>query len=277
MVSSCFFFVFFVLSHLVLLSSGQEKNQSYLECPVTFRCGSLSLIGFPFTSFKQPDCGLCMVNCDKKPFPTVQLDKNGRWYEARSILQITDSILVGDLVLDQLLNSRSCDFFNNITLPNSYFYNVTPLNYPRISFTISPNPNLILFKCINSPKHTLQVDEYLNGTYSYKHSLDFSVYYTYPSNPITTPNPSVLHHPQMVSKPNLNPNYSDQFALFTAEFSLQFPGSDKCSKCKHEGELCVVDSKNKFHCDKAQGMATFVLLFFYISTAHSKHLLRIIF
>ena len=77
-------FVFFVLSHLLLLHSTEEENSLYSYCS-PFHCGKFGIIGFPFYNRKYPFCcGLLAVNCDGTP-PTIQLEWSGRQYEVINI------------------------------------------------------------------------------------------------------------------------------------------------------------------------------------------------
>jgi hypothetical protein len=49
--ASVFLFVFFILSHLVLLHSAEEEVRSAHIC----RCGDLDMTGFPYTNMSKPD------------------------------------------------------------------------------------------------------------------------------------------------------------------------------------------------------------------------------
>ncbi|CAK9151272.1 unnamed protein product [Ilex paraguariensis] len=238
------FLVFFILSNLVVVNSAQERKQSHYNCPVSFPCGYLGLIGFPFTNMSRPECGLCTVDCGPWQPPNVQLETNGRWYEVKRMFQ-NDTVLVVDPESKLRLESRSCDsFYNNSNLPNT----------PSISYTFSPN--LTLFKCIKNPEFAQKKDEYFNNSYlAYDDCPDFSIHYTYSYNRSMTPSnlPSYCSVIQLPANSRKDVDPSKPFQLLTSEFSLQLHVSKECSSCNLDGGQCKTVSGNQLQYDKGQG------------------------
>ena len=151
-------FVFFVLSHLVLLHSAEEeegKRENPYCLPV--RCGKLGNISFPFTKFPLPlplpFCGLMQVEyCDETHpifYWPLDVPESERPYElinfssTNTATQVTQHIRVKDLWLSEFLNTKKCDYFDNITL----------LNSPLFSFKLTTS-NRTLFKCNRHPDNT---------------------------------------------------------------------------------------------------------------------------
>ena len=100
-------FVFFVLSHLVLLHSAEgEGKQEHPYC-LPFQCGKFGNISFPFTENPDPFCGL-HVECDETPLMIhLPLELPWAWskrkYEVLNIFSIdtTPHIRVKDLWLSE--------------------------------------------------------------------------------------------------------------------------------------------------------------------------------
>ena len=137
-------FVFFVLSHLVLLHSA-EKEEGKRENPfcLPFQCGKLGNISFPFTKIPPsfPFCDLMHVKCDD-PHPTIKLPLDDPWIERRyeviniSHTNTTQHIRVKDHSLLEYLKTKKCEKLANFAFPHS----------PLISFKLT-TPNRTLFKC----------------------------------------------------------------------------------------------------------------------------------
>uniref|UniRef100_A0A7N2KLT4 Protein kinase domain-containing protein n=1 Tax=Quercus lobata TaxID=97700 RepID=A0A7N2KLT4_QUELO len=64
-------FVFFLLTHLLLLYSAEGVERTYPDCS-PFNCGKFGIISFPFTNISHRLCGVLPVNCDETP-PTIRL------------------------------------------------------------------------------------------------------------------------------------------------------------------------------------------------------------
>ncbi|CAK9183845.1 unnamed protein product, partial [Ilex paraguariensis] len=253
------FLIFFILSRLVVLNNAQERKQTHHDCPVSFACESLGVMGFPFTSMSRPECGLCTMDCDSRPTPKVQLETNGRWYEAIKMLQ-NDAVLVLDRQLKHLLENRNCDSFYNNSLPST----------PSISYTFSPN--YTLFKCTKNPEFAQKKDEYFNSSYQSYDCPDFSIHYTHPYNRRMTPRNlpsycSVIQLPLNEANFNGDLDPNNLFGLITGEFSLQLHVSEQCSECNLAGGLCKTVSGNEFHCDKGQGKSKLKLILLIVAFA----------
>jgi hypothetical protein len=227
-------FVFFVLSHLLLLHSAEEaKKYGYpSNCP-PFCCGKLGSIEFPFSDNIHPDCGFCIVNCDEIS-PTIQLGIDGRSYDVIKISQSNTTISVKDQVFQEHLNLRRCELLSNLTFPKS----------TSISFEIT-TPNQTLFKC----KHTLNFTTPRN--FKNKSCGDYNIYYSQSNN--TSPSfPSECSIIQLTKK--RSPLEVDLFALLTVDFDLEVHVSDDCISCYHSNGQCL-QNKGKFYCATATATA----------------------
>ena len=227
-------FVFFVLSHLVLLHSAEEEKSKPLNCSSSFQCGKFGIIGFPFTNSKHPFCrGLLPVNCDGTP-PTIELEWGGRQYEVINIsyTNTTQSTRIKDLVLSDNLNAQKCEFLTNLTFPNS----------PSISYEIT-SPKQTLFKCNRTPNIT-SPENFKNITCG-----DYNIYYSHSNN--TTPSSlskcSIIQLPQ-----NERPDKDELFSLFSAEFDLKVHVSHACGSCHGSGGRCDHGHEGKFECKNGE-------------------------
>ena len=250
-------FVFFVLSHLLLLHSAEEENSLYSNCSF-FKCGKFGSIGFPFFNSKYPFCrgGLLGVNCDGTP-PTIQLELGGKQYEVINIsyTNTTQSTThIKDPLLLDFLKPQKCESITNLTFPSP----------PSISYEIT-SPNQTLFKCnrtlpITSPpnfKHVSCLDNY-------------NIYYSHSnhSSPTSFSECSIIQLPQRE-----HPNNNELFSLLSDEINLEVHVSDACSSCHRRGGLCELDEKRTFYCiespdNEKSGMFELVL------KVHSIMLLR---
>ena len=89
--ASVFLFVFFFLSHLVLLYSAEEEEIYPPGCP-SFYCGNVGKIGFPFANDTSPECGLLILHDCVDPHhmktPKIELERNGTLlYDVETISQ----------------------------------------------------------------------------------------------------------------------------------------------------------------------------------------------
>ena len=229
-------FVFFVLSHLLLLHSAEGENRIPPNCS-SFPCGNLGIIGFPFFNSKNLNCdGLLAVDCEGKP-PTIQLDLGGRQYEVIKI-SYTNTTQSTTRIKDPLLwdywYAKKCESVTNLTFPSS----------PSISFEIT-SPNQTLFKCNHNPPIT-PLPNFKNV------SCDdpYNIYYSHSnhSSPTSLSECSIIQLPQ-----NEHP---DEHEPFGAEFDLEVHVSDACSSCHARGGLCealVGEDKRKFYCIEKKG------------------------
>ena len=221
-------FVFFLLTHLLLLHSAEEVNRTVPNCS-PFQCGKLGIIGFPFTDSSNPICGLLPVKCDEIP-PTIQLGWNRGPYEVINISYTNTTLFtrIKDLLLSDALNTQKCESVTNFTLPNS----------PFISFKLT-TPSQTLFKC-NS---TLGIASPRNFTY--RSCGVYSLYYSH-LNDNSQCFPAQCSIIQLPRK-----KHSDKDALFSllsAEFELEVNVSEACSSCYSGGGHCELEQNGEFQC-----------------------------
>ncbi|KAM3328448.1 hypothetical protein P3S68_033140 [Capsicum galapagoense] len=161
-------FVSFVLSlHLILL---QAKGRNDSICPVSFSCGNLTDLSFPFSLSTQPDCGIIPIShCDAKPYPRFQLLPGGDWYYATAKPN-NSTIWLRDPNLHAMLRQHNCQAFTR-----SFSFQ----DSPSISFT---TPTLhCLLKC-NSTSHnasniTEKKIDHFAGYRMYNGCRGFNIYY----------------------------------------------------------------------------------------------------
>ena len=225
-------FVFFVLSHLLLLHSAEGENRYPPYCS-SFHCGNLGINGFPFYNSENPSCvGLLDVNCDGKP-PTIQLE----WWDRRpyeviniSYTNTTQSTTrIKYLSLWDHWKARKCEYLTNLTFPSS----------PSISYEIT-SPNQTLFKC----NRTLHITSPTNFKNMSCHD-DYNIYYSHSNH---TP-PSSLSKCSIIQLPRKeHPDKDELFSLLSAEFDLKVHVSVACSSCHGSGGSCELDHEGKFEC-----------------------------
>ncbi|KAH6827744.1 hypothetical protein C2S53_015418 [Perilla frutescens var. hirtella] len=138
--------------------------------------------------------------------------------------------------------------------------NVSQPNSPSVSFTI-PSDMVTLFACSNQTSDQHIQDRFSDYSSFYRGEEcgipPRTMYYSYPttvvpsaqqtSNIVPT-NCSVIELPRNSSEGNP----SDPFDLITAEYTLELNVSEACYKCFHGGGQCGHNSRNEFHCQKAQ-------------------------
>ena len=221
-------FVFFVLSHLLLLHSAEEEKREP-QCSSSFQCGKFGMIGFPFTN-NTPHCGLLSVNCTETP-PTIRLLWSDRQYEAINIsyTNTTQSTRIKDLLLSDNLNPQKCEFLTNLTLPNS----------PSISYEIT-SPKQTLFKC----NHTLNITSPKN--FKNFSCVGYNIYYSQSNHS----SPSSFSECSIIQLPRKEHPDKDEelFSLLSAEFDLKVHVSVACSSCHGRGGQCDHDHEGKFEC-----------------------------
>ena len=233
-------FVFFVLSHLLLLHSAEGENRIPPNC--SFHCGNL-IIGFPFYNLKYPICdgSFLEVNCDGR-YPTTQLEGGGRPYEVIkfSYTNTTQSTTrIKDPLLSEHLKIRNCEFLTTWTFP------IYPS--PSISYEIT-SPKQTLFKC----NRTLDITSPKNFTT--RSCGDYNIYYSQSNHSSSTSltECSIIHLPQ-----NKHPDKDELFSLLGAEFDLEVHLSDDpCGSCHARGGLCDFrkeEDKEIFYCVEKKG------------------------
>ena len=210
-------FVFFVLSHLVLLHSAEEEGKRENPYCRYFQCGKLGNISFPFTEMPPPFpfCGLMHVKCDELPHPMIHLPLGDRWSEKRyeviniSYTNTTPHIRVKDRWLWKCLHTNKCNCLDNFALPNSSL----------ISFKLT-TPNRTLLKC-DRTLHNTALKNFTKMT-----CRDYNIYFC-PSNEASQSFPSGCSSIQL---PVNESSHKDELNL-TAVFDLELHVSDDCSSC----------------------------------------------
>ncbi|KAK8617579.1 hypothetical protein V6N13_080489 [Hibiscus sabdariffa] len=213
------FFVFVVLSQLLLLNSADDDgNRRRGDC-LSFPCGELGDLTFPFTEGDRPDCGLFVVNsCNSTSRGCAGAARTWR----------------------TMLNQRDCQSLNNLSLPN----------LPYVSFEIVPN--LTLCKCETSSNISLPNETELRHT----PCDNYAIYYHRPKPP---PNDDMNQDDRLSSlcpcptiqlplsePPSDNGNVFD---LLTPNVSVEVYISGLCSTCYRRGGICLARNQN-FYCGK---------------------------
>ncbi|KAJ1398320.1 hypothetical protein SESBI_31160 [Sesbania bispinosa] len=90
----------------------QLVSTANAKCPLSFDCGNLGKIHFPFTDSEHPECGLLAIHgCnDRYPDAVKTIRNQGRWFYVVELDQFT--IVDRDEDLHSLLLSRRCGVFN---------------------------------------------------------------------------------------------------------------------------------------------------------------------
>ncbi|XP_024023255.1 LEAF RUST 10 DISEASE-RESISTANCE LOCUS RECEPTOR-LIKE PROTEIN KINASE-like 1.1 [Morus notabilis] len=215
------FFALSFISHLVLLSSAEEKKQNQTSCPTLF-CGKFE---FPYKDQKHPDCGLYTVNCSK-PVPKIQFKEGGHWFPVENI-SVSKTILINDTSSPSRLDPRSCESIENFTLP------VTSFSYAN--FTDS----WTLFNCSHSLGISTVPTEFSRTTCG-----DNDIYYTRLLNTSFPP----AKQCSTIRLPPLSNRTQDNEFLFATSFTVEVFVSRECSDCHNSGGQCETNSTNKFCC-----------------------------
>ncbi|XP_030955857.1 LEAF RUST 10 DISEASE-RESISTANCE LOCUS RECEPTOR-LIKE PROTEIN KINASE-like 1.1 [Quercus lobata] len=226
-------FVFFVLSHLVLLHSAEEEGKQENDYCRHFQCGKLGNISFPFTKIPLPSlfCHFMQVDCDETP-PMIHLPISLPWgwgwgerqYEVLNIsyTNTTQHIRVKDRSLWEYLNSNKCYYLDYYAFPKS----------PFISFKLT-TPNRTLFKC-NSDLNITFPRNFKNMTCGYH-----NIYYS-PSNETSQ---NISSECSTIQLPVNETSHEDELNLI-AEFDLELHVSDDCSSCHGKEGKAVAENKN---------------------------------
>ncbi|KAL7240320.1 hypothetical protein ACSBR2_006052 [Camellia fascicularis] len=240
-------FSFFVVSHLVIVHSTWQDDKYQHGCPQSFNCGKLGPIKFPFSNDTYPRCGLCTVNCSE-PVPIIYWGwKHERYerYEVKEFLN-DEAVNVRHKWLEELINSKSCDIFSNLTL----------LSGPSISYTISSN--LTLFKC---PTNSNSKPQLQTEVYNFSNCPGYTVYYTDPNQHTPIPanlSPDCVVIPLPMLPSIRNQNVSDLFSLLAYEFTIGLHVSKECNECRHNGGQC--QGHGVFHCINDEGRSNLKLI-----------------
>ena len=209
-------FVFFLLSHLVLLHSAEEEGKQESPYCRSFQCGKLGNISFPFTKIPPPlsFCGLLQVKCDETP-PRIHLPlgvlESERRYEIINISHTNpiQHIRVKDPSLFEYLKTNKCNYLDNFTLPDS----------PLISFKLT-TPSRTLFKC-NRALHFTPPRNFKNMTCGH-----YNMYYS----PSSEASQNLSSECSTIQLPVNETSHKDELNLI-AEFDLELHVSEDCSSC----------------------------------------------
>ncbi|XP_059434527.1 LEAF RUST 10 DISEASE-RESISTANCE LOCUS RECEPTOR-LIKE PROTEIN KINASE-like 1.1 [Corylus avellana] len=234
--ASVFLFVFFLLSHLLLLYSAEAEVRYTKKCPL-FPCGNLGALGFPFANRTNPECGVFTIECRDNAPPMIQLEDRGRQYEVLSISPDNTTIRIKyEWPGEQLQHPAApapdeCEFLHNLTFHSSSF----------VSFEFSPNQTF--FNC----NRTLNISHPTN--FKKISCNDHDIYYNGLSDsfPTSLSGCSIIQLPKI---PNLNPlaDYDNPFELLAVEFDLKPNVSDACYRCYRRGGRCRPDDKGELDC-----------------------------
>ncbi|PHU01958.1 putative receptor-like protein kinase [Capsicum chinense] len=250
------FVSFVLLLHLILL---QAKGRNDSICPVSFSCGNLTDLSFPFSLSTQPDCGIIPIShCDAKPYPRFQLLPGGDWYYATAKPN-NSTIWLRDPKLHAMLRQQNCQAFNR-----SFSFQ----DSPSISFT---TPTLHGFLKCNSTSHnasniTEKKIDHFAGYRMYNGCKGFSIYYKlsgYVDEDIRAGN--LPSNCSLIRLPIDSASYDvDVFKILSHVFLVEWELSYDCYLCHQDGGQCQTDKTNKFHCTypntpNAQGASLFTV------------------
>ncbi|XP_062152335.1 LEAF RUST 10 DISEASE-RESISTANCE LOCUS RECEPTOR-LIKE PROTEIN KINASE-like 1.1 [Alnus glutinosa] len=234
--ASVFLFVFFLLSHFVLLLSAQEEMIYTKRCP-PFHCGHLGRIGFPFANNTYPECGVFTVDCRDDHYPTIQLEDGGRPYEVLNISESNtmSSMRIFDIEFREQLKFGRCESLTNLTFPYSSF----------ISFEIA-TPNQTFFKCNRTPDIPPPTNFFKMSCMNY-----YDIYFSNSSDsfPTSLSGCSIIQLPKNLSLDHPpSPGDDDLFSFLTSEFDLGVRVSEDCYKCYQREGQCKPDDNGELSC-----------------------------
>ncbi|KHN06681.1 Putative receptor-like protein kinase [Glycine soja] len=236
----CFLFCFLVL----ILSAGYGNGHQ--NCPHSFTCGNLGTLHYPFTKAELPDCGLLAIrDCDNphQHTKTIQLEKNGN----SSSIVVNGITQQGEIsILDEDFHKRlqqnTCGALkNNYSLPS-----------PSSLYSIHIEYNVTLFKC----KHSLNMKPPAHYFKYQCHDYDYDIYY----DSLPSPNNKEAHSlfsscsVIQISSKDLT-DTSNILSFLSAEMTLEVVLSNDCYECYNlRGGQCLLDSNQKFYCEKASAV-----------------------
>ncbi|GLT91861.1 hypothetical protein SLE2022_097270 [Rubroshorea leprosula] len=240
-------FLFLVFASLEILHSAGEEEWWPKKCS-PFNCGHFSSIKFPFTDKGRPECGLLLIDGCNDTVQKIQLEKGrGRWYTLEGITQPGSEwkniITIHD---DVLLQSRDCEFFANLPVPNFTFISTAPSkkNYTFISFSIRSLVDIL--NCSKSPPNkTIPIDFIPSHGSCNKRSVYHRIHDGF------DPEPNKFSVPPSCSLVIGSPlnvlNTKHDFTPLTAKLSLDVDiHLDLCHVCRKEGgcpSLCPKKGK----------------------------------
>ncbi|KAL9229246.1 hypothetical protein vseg_004732 [Gypsophila vaccaria] len=209
--------IILIISHFVLQLSA-ENQARHKNCPSSFQCAGLGILGYPFTPSFNPSCGLCVLNCTE-PVQTIGLTNDGPWYDVLNSFSSNTSFIVGDPLLLHILNDK-CDVTKNgFRLPNSSSVKFTPLW------------NKKLWSCQNASD---AIKENRTGTLSQLTGCnDHNVYHSSNKTLDLTPGCQVVLYPTLVMV-----DLSDQCSQCVSE-------SGSCQDLPNDGFRCINERKGR--------------------------------
>lgn len=223
-----------VFTVVMLLNFYQVESKSQRSCPLEFRCGNISQVSFPFSIKSRPYCGFLILDCDAKPYPTIEFGEDR--YEVLGMGN--DLTWLFDPLLDSYLQNQNCNTFSrNLSLPNT----------PLISSHVLHYQSLRVFRC----NHSLENNRYFSEYESYHGCKNFTVFYT--KNCSNIPGSKVPNDCSPIQLPLKLFNASDDDDLFqklSPWFGLTWNVTDSCLNCHYKGGRCLVDDSNNFQCSK---------------------------
>ncbi|KAL2948096.1 hypothetical protein AAZX31_20G107400 [Glycine max] len=236
------------LSQLLLLVSAQDDG----KCPPSFNCGYLGLIKFPFTTTKQPHCGLLAIHgCEEHdPYAPKTVKLSNSTSRSYTVLQVEPrTIGILDEKQDHYLKTRNCTIFTgvNFTLPHTS---------PLASFHIKYN--ITIFRC----NHSLKIVTFPKYFYRYSNCPEYDIYYGLPNTetPLGFKWPSSLAPCSTTQLAVDKISTRNPFQFLSGIMIIEVRLSDECERCLLDGKnRCLLDSKGKFYCARGNKNLAWIL------------------
>ncbi|XP_058760809.1 LEAF RUST 10 DISEASE-RESISTANCE LOCUS RECEPTOR-LIKE PROTEIN KINASE-like 2.4 [Vicia villosa] len=236
------FYHLILLLLLILTSKGSGHSD---DCPVSFDCGNLGFIGYPFTKVGFPNCGaLAIRGCDdhnKAAVKSIQLTKGGKPFQVTKIVNYFfkgNPISIIDQNFMNLLMKSACDVFTyvNITIPP-----------PSPFGTLYMKDNITAFKCnrtqkliTNPPSNFFKNSSCPNYDFYFGDSISDGE-----SNPTFT-SCSLFHLPVIGLGFALSGN---PYPLLAHEITYQFQLSEECIRCHRDTKgHCRAHNNGQIYC-----------------------------
>lgn len=177
-------------------------------CPPVFHCGRLGPIKFPFTIEGHEGCGPLVLNGCNMGMPMIRWFENETgypiWYQVESfspVGSLSTNLSVINMDLHRRLNSRSCESFNNLSLPG----------LPYVTFKMNSSLKT-MYKC------NYYVESGDPDNFRFHSCGGFKIYYAVKDN-ASIPSPlldcSTLQLPLNITNVD-----HDIFRILTSTFSL---------------------------------------------------------
>ncbi|KAI4357783.1 hypothetical protein L6164_001709 [Bauhinia variegata] len=226
---------FLIFSQLVILLSAQNPN-----CPISFHCGDLGTIQFPFADAQHRDCGLLVIHgCDSNDpsaLKYIQFDNAGELFQVTGVGE--SFVSVRDFHLQEKLLSRNCDAFTH----NRSLDSLPLINSAIVAYRFDYE-NSSVIRCNRT------VNASFLGSYDSKYTgcPGYDLYLGYGGKRYPEECSTV-----QIQIQNYN-NIKDPFSSAAAEITVTVQVSDDCSKCHYEKEgQCRLDTNGQFFCATAE-------------------------